>query len=167
MKLIKRNQGFTLIEALITSLIFSFVLAGVGSFMIINAKLSQKGINEAFLQSNLNLILKKMSIDVKNGYSLVITSPHKVEIKGKTGILNTWIYDSKLKKLNRNGISANPIGLNINYDCKFTKKGDSTVQIELKLKSSDSSTENSVTTGNDYLVYYYSCRNILDANVGM
>ena len=163
---IRGIKGFSLIEALVTSLIFSFALIGVGSFLIMNGKLSQRGIDEAFLQSNLNLTLQKISIDVKNGYSLSVSDTTVLEVKDQSGnTINKWEYKPELEGLNKNDLPLNSIGIDVDYDCKFTKVGDSTVKVELKMDNGNNDND-LVSTGSTYLEYYYSCRNVIDANVG-
>lgn len=159
------KKGFTLIEVLVTSIILAFVLSGAAMFLILSSRFSEEGINEAFLQSNLNLTLKRISTDVKNGYSVGVPNEKTIEIKDRSGnTINTWVFDSDNKTLSKNSNTIDPIGINIEYDCKFTKSADFAVTIEMKMTGSKNG-RLPATFGNDYLKFVYTCRNVINANI--
>ncbi len=66
------KKAFTLIEAVITALIGSFILLGVSSVIILNSEMSKKSVLEVQATELYNSILNQLKFDVRNGADIKI-----------------------------------------------------------------------------------------------
>jgi len=154
----KNKRGVTLLEVLVAGVILSFVLAGVVTVISLNARLSNKGIAEAFLQSNLKRISQRISTDVRNGYEVSLLGD-TLKIKDKAGATTRWAYNSTTKEMMRNDIVFNAIGVDsAKFKCNFFLESSQSARIAFKLNVVKSKSFKA-TTGKDSISYRFSCRN--------
>lgn len=154
------KRGVTLIEVLVASLILSFVLTVVVLVLQLNTKLSNKGVAEAFLQTNLQLATRQIGDDVRNGSTMSVPDTTTMEITDELGHKITWKYDKVNKKIQRNGSVIKTFGVDTaNFNCKFVYETSKKVTVNLKLYVVKSNSFKA-TTGNSSLVYGFNCRNI-------
>jgi len=157
----KNNKGITLVEVLVTSIIMAFVLTGTSMFMQVNSRLNDEGIAEAFLQTNLKSFLTQFSNDVRNGCTISLSNSDKtLTVEDKSGKKDVWTFDSENKKFIRNNTDLLVTGVDkAEYDCQFIKETVQTITVKLKLVVSKGANIKA-TTGDDYIVYRFNCRNI-------
>ena len=102
-----KKKGFTLLETLITALIFGFMATGVMYFVSNSHKIMTSGIRQANIHTNASRILNMIATDIKEGayvkndgsiLKCIITQPDGTEIKWNS----QWI-DGKFR-IFRNGV---------------------------------------------------------------
>jgi len=161
----KKNykKGVTLIEVLVASIILSFVLSGVVMVLRLNTRLSNEGIAEAFLQTNLRLVTKQIAADVRNGCTLTLPDTNTIKITNKAGQNITWVRNATTKTLSRNGTVFNAIGVDTaKFTCKFKLDSDKNATIKIKLDVVKG-TSFKATTGDSLILYRFNCRNVIKA----
>jgi len=157
------QKGFTLIEVLVTSLVMSIVLAGVGSVLIVSARLNNESVAEAFLQTNLQGVLKSLAADVRNGQLINISPNGKwFIVEDDNGNQIKWSYDVRNKQLKRNNHTVGMYGADkAEFICEFSQNSDRNVTIKLKLDITKG-TNCLASTGNELVVYRFNCRNTVN-----
>jgi len=156
------KKGFTLIEVLVTSIILGFVLTGTAMVMQLNTRLSNEGIAEAFLQSNLQNVTQRLSSDVRKGCTLSLSNNNNTfTIKDNAGSSVIWVYNPRNKKITRNNTEILAIGVDkAEYICNFNLDvTGQTATIELKLDVTKG-VSFKASTGDVLILYRYSCRNV-------
>jgi len=122
--------------------------------------LSERGLAEAYLQSNLQSLLKTISTDVRNGSTISYLGNKKIEITDKDGNVIKWEFDNNTKKIKRNDSQIGTLGSDkADFKCEFTEINSQIISLNLKIVIK-TNTGYEATTGTDFVEFRFNCRNV-------
>ncbi|HQO09307.1 MAG TPA: type II secretion system protein [Clostridiales bacterium] len=99
----KNIKAFTLIEVLITALLLSFVLAGVGSVLVISSRESERAMASTGGRMLSDAVFNIFLDTIRPAKSLSVVSDKKIRVTSETGSVTEFEFVPASNSLLRNG----------------------------------------------------------------